>query len=910
MNRKESVFRGLLAGLCLLISGASVLAQDYVLSGSVYNRVDEAEVLIGVHVVYGPAKGVVTDIDGHYQVELPKGEYTITFSYVGFESETIDVTLDRNTILDMGLKPLTIDEVVIVADVARSRETPVAFSTITPSKLQENLASQDIPMVLNSTPGVYATQEGGGDGDAQVTIRGFDSRNVGVLLDGVPVNDMENGHVYWSNWFGLDAVTRSIQVQRGLGASKLALPSVGGTINIITKGVSNRKEGSIKQEFGSEGYLRTSFGYNSGEMKNGWGVSVAGSYKRGNGWVDQTWTEGAFYYLKLDKKIGNHIISLSGYGAPQRHGQRAYQLPISVYDSAYAEKLGIRLAYGPEMSAADSLEVSQNRSKADEGIGRGLRFNQHWGYLTRTNEPGAEQEIITERVNQYHKPQFTLKDFWSISDRLYMSNIAYLSIGRGGGIREKSTTGPGPDGLKDFQSIYDRNIGPGTIAPLFSDSLHAASNYLRMLRNEHNWFGLLSTMNYRLNSNLSFSGGIDLRSYKGIHYEQVYDLLGADYVSPDHIVYDSVDWTDPYPLVGAMLFEGDKNNYHYEGLVRWGGMFFETEYKSADISAFLNVTSSLTAYKQINYLYDINPAIEMFENGYHYYPGFTVKGGMNYNMTDRMNAFINLGYLSKAPSMSNVFDFDNALYTDIENEMIRAIEGGYSYNSPYFSANLNAYYTNWANKPVRRTIPFEQSSDDEERFAVIRVMDAIHKGVELDFVLKVNRKLEFQGLVSLGDWRWNSRDSVDIIDNFRNVVDRTYYNAIGVHVGNSAQTQFAGEIRWEPIDDFYIKPRYTYFSRYFAQFDPASLFDEAIESWQVPSYGMLDLHTGYKFELRNGHIIQLRGNILNALNTTYVATAQNNDTYNGLSLQGFDARSASVFMGLGRRYTVSIGYLF
>jgi outer membrane cobalamin receptor len=130
-------------------------------------------------------------------------------------------------------------------------------------------------MVLNSTPGVYATTGGGGDGDAEVTIRGFSSRNVGVLLDGVPVNDMENGQVYWSNWFGLDAVTRSIQVQRGLGASKLALPSVGGTINIITKGFDSRKEASIMQEVGSDGYVRTSFGYSSGILKNNWSITAA-----------------------------------------------------------------------------------------------------------------------------------------------------------------------------------------------------------------------------------------------------------------------------------------------------------------------------------------------------------------------------------------------------------------------------------------------------------------------------------------------------------------------------------------------------------------------------------------------------------------------------------------------------------
>ena len=111
-------------------------------------------------------------------------------------------------------------------------------------------------MLLNSTPGVYATQQGGGDGDVRINIRGFSQRNVAVMIDGIPMNDMENGWVYWSNWFGLDALTRKIQVQRGLGASKLALPSVGGTINIITKSVDYKKGGTYMQQVSDYGQFK------------------------------------------------------------------------------------------------------------------------------------------------------------------------------------------------------------------------------------------------------------------------------------------------------------------------------------------------------------------------------------------------------------------------------------------------------------------------------------------------------------------------------------------------------------------------------------------------------------------------------------------------------------------------------
>jgi outer membrane cobalamin receptor len=258
-------------------------------------------------------------------------------------------------------------EVDVVADVAIDRETPIAFSNVEPKQIQRELASQDLPMVLNSTPGIYATQQGGGDGDARINIRGFSQRNIAVMIDGVPVNDMENGWVYWSNWFGLDAITQKMQVQRGLGASKLAIPSVGGTLNILSKGIDQKGYTRIKQETGSNGFLRTSVGYNTGRLKGDWGVTFAGSYKRGDGWVDQTWTKGWFYYLKVEKKLGNHMLSLSGFGAPQSHGQRSFKINIADHDKEYARGL---FEGSPELY---DLMAQYNRGQIDQNeLNQGL----------------------------------------------------------------------------------------------------------------------------------------------------------------------------------------------------------------------------------------------------------------------------------------------------------------------------------------------------------------------------------------------------------------------------------------------------------------------------------------------------------------------------------------------------------
>ena len=131
-----------------------------------------------------------------------------------------------------------LDEVTVtsgVIDIAKVRETPIAVSTISPAEITLKVGNLEFPEIMNRTPGVYTSKQGGGYGDSRMNLRGFDQRNTSFLINGQPVNDMENGWVYWSNWQGLTDVASGIQIQRGLGASRLAVPSVGGTISIFTK---------------------------------------------------------------------------------------------------------------------------------------------------------------------------------------------------------------------------------------------------------------------------------------------------------------------------------------------------------------------------------------------------------------------------------------------------------------------------------------------------------------------------------------------------------------------------------------------------------------------------------------------------------------------------------------------------
>ena len=897
------------------------LASQNTIKGVVVDK-KTAETLIGANVVLFNESndlnlgGTVTNIEGEFEFNnLSDNNYSLTISYIGYESENIILKFNEedNLNITIELNPdVLLDVVSIIGDQAEFRKTPVSLSNVKLEKIEKELAGQEIPMLLNSTPGVYATQQGGGDGDVRINIRGFNQRNVAVMIDGVPMNDMENGWVYWSNWFGLDALTRTIQVQRGLGASKLALPSVGGTINIITKGVNAKEGGIIKQEYGSGSYLRTSFAYTTKNFKVG-KFNFAGSFKRSDGLIDQTPSRGFFYYLKWQKQIQNHLFSFSVFGAPQEHAQRKYQTGIAVYDKDFAAELGIDTA---------SLEG-----------GYGLTYNPNWGeyneYEITYDQNGiaidtlfGENKRVNRYTNYYHKPNFNFQHLWKINENSSLTNVLYYSMGKGGGTGYQGGLLTYTENNQiDFQQIYNANsgnylhpfFGDLSIDPLYSTTEHKSTGILYSSINNHYWTGLLSTFNHQINSKLNLASGIDLRTYTGEHYREIYDLLGGDY-------YVGSAGSGSNNSVGAnsihlMLREGDKIYYHNDGLVRWIGGFGQLEYDYGNISAFVNITGSKTAYKRIdyfNYYHDVTEdsvqRTRFAATNWEKFFGYTLKTGANWNIDEFHNIFLNTGLLSKAPRFSNVFNYDNEVYYNIENEVVKAVELGYGYRSKFFSLNLNAYHTQWLNKPQSGTTVLDGGETVSYN---INGIDALHQGIELDFAWKISNSFKYEFLSSFGNWRWNSGDTVNFYLD-QQLLASDYFDAEGVYVGDSPQTQIGSSISYNfklnRNNSGYIKLKGIYFDRFFSDYDPFTL-NEDKEVWEIPSYTLFSLHMGNTIYFENSSL-NFKLNILNLFNTTYISDAQNNSSYVEDTPMNSDAASASVFFGLGRKLITSIEYKF
>ncbi|MFI5204940.1 MAG: hypothetical protein ACHQF2_10630, partial [Flavobacteriales bacterium] len=177
------------------------------------------------------------------------------------------------------------------------------------------------------------------------------------------------------------------------------------------------------------------------------------------------------------------------------------------------------------------------------------------------------------------------------------------------------------------------------------------------------------------------------------------------------------------------------------------------------------------------------------------------------------------------------------------------------------------------------------------------------KGIELDGVYKITRKLSLEGLISLGDWITDTKKKVYIYDANEALVDSVDFSAQKVHVGDAAQTQLGGSIRFEPIKGLYIKANYTWFGKNYANFDPLTLTGTNAdrESWKMPNYSLFDLHAGYEFKCWKLRM-NIGANVMNVLDIHYMTDAQNG--------YDFNVATSLVYFGQGRRFNTSFKITF
>lgn len=822
------------------------------------------EPLIGASIgLKGSTRATTTGLNGTFKLNVGTEQGTVlVISYIGYITKEVTLTGTSDLgIISMQPGANSMKEVVVTGDVAVDRRTPIAATTINQQFIEEKIGTRDIPQLLQGTPGVMATAQGGGYGDSRISIRGFSSGskkgNVALTINGIPVNDMENGSIFWSNWSGLTDVTTSVQIQRGLGASKIIVPSFGGTINITTRNTDMEKGGYIAQSYGSNNLQKTAVLVSTGINDKGWAMTFQGSRNKGDGFADGLNYLGYNYFFNLSKVLSpSQTLSFSVMGATQSHGQR------------------------PQRSIAEYQNAPQD-----------IRWNYYLGV--------KDGKQINPYNNTFSKPVFSLNHEWTISDKSSLATVLYATYGTGGGGSIGGTV-TNPVRVSNFYSPFDFTAVEKSNA---ANPDGSASTYFYSAHNDHTWYGVRSTYRTRIGNDIDFSGGIDLRSYKGTHYEEVTDLLGADYVYNPYTGTTAVgsasgDINNP----NKRAVVGDKIAYYNKDYVQSGGAFMQAEYVKNNFSAFVTLSGSGTADKRVDLFNYLNSDPNQ-SSPYQTFFTYQAKGGANYNINDQMNIFANIGYITKPPYFDNVFQkFTNNVNHGTVTEKLFSYELGYGYKISNFSAKLNLYRSNYADESFSNS--YGDTKTNQLYSVNISGVSELHQGAELELSYKPVKEVTVGGMVSYGDWHYTKDAGPATVFNSNQQVVATVNKVYlkGLKVGDAGQTTAGMRLDIDVLPALRLGTNYNYIANYYSNFVFSNITKPGLTPYKIPNYSVWDLNGVFKFKIA-GLDSYLIGNVNNLLNTKFISDAFDQNAI------GTPA-AVNVYYGLGRTFTTSIKVKF
>jgi len=903
-----------------LISVFLTMMMPMFLYGQVVGTVTDTESnpLAGADVVVqGTELGSAADAVGAYSIDLEAGTYTLTASSIGHASLTVEVEVVEGTVstVDFSLSVSAIEMSALEVLASRADEkTPVAYTTVDKEELEFRLGSQDVPMALNTTPSVYATQQGGGAGDARINVRGFNQRNVAVMINGVPQNDMENGWVYWSNWDGVADAAQSIQMQRGLSAVNLATPSIGGTMNIITDPAAMTKGGKFKQEGGDGGFLKTTVNYNTGLIGEKLALSGTIVRKTGDGIIDGNWTDAWAWYLGSSYQLNkNNRFELYAIGAPQRHGQNLYKQNIATYSQELAGDVDgydtDAFAEGNKFEHEAGRTFSQNWAP----VSSDYTGKQYWYMYGARTTDRHNSNFLNERENFFHKPLVNLNHFMTINEKTRLSSVLYWSGGSGGGTGTygSSFRSPAVEGSRWYASspwTWDWNAAiaanSNNVDTDFDASKNRSKGILRNSINRQDTYGLISKLNYDVSDELELQVGLDWRTAGIEHAREVRDLLGGDYF----VNKSNKNNTTPESQMQGL---GDIIAYHNSTTVDWLGGFVQGKYTKDKINLYGMGGLSSIKYSYQDHFTVANEVVKADAIS-----TFQVKGGIMYDVDDNVSVFANTGYVEKPPIMDNVIYYDGTVASDPINESFISSEAGVNFESDKFAVKVSAYNTDWKDRNLTKAVTTGQGDSGDTDVIFLKGIGQKHQGLEIEGSMKLNDMIRLDGAVSFGKWKFDG-DADGLYTEYDEEAPKqtSYtYTLDGLFVGDQPQTAYVLGTTLTPMNGLRLQGIFKMYDKNYADWSPDSreLSGDADRSqvWQAPAYNRLDLHAAYKLPKIAGYDMTLTGHVFNALDAVYVQDAVDNSQYNGFGDKMHLAHNAEVFLGTPRYVNIGLSVNF
>ena len=697
-----------------------------------------------------------TDMNGVFALKnLTNGKHIVEIRIEGYETQNFPIDLSGK-VIDLG-------NILMYEDISEDQD--LSTVTITDDELNDDTSAADnISGLLQSSRDLYLRTAAFEFSSSFFRIKGLDSDNANLLINGIEMNKLFTGRPQWANWGGLNDVLRNQEFSAGLSASSYTFGGVLGSTNISTRASEYRAGGRVSYASSNRSYNhRVMATYATGLMDNGWAFTVSASRRAGNeGFSDGSSYNANSMFLSLEKKINeNHSINFTSITAPNKRGK----------------------------SSANTQEVYDLK---------GIKYNSYWGY--------QNGKIRNSRMKETFEPILMLNHFWTIDDKTSLNTNVSYQFGKVGNSRI-DYNGSKLDGVDGDGNPYTIGLGGNNPDPTYYqklpsyalrngltnvyeieqnflndgqlnwDALYAAnanpfntgrSAYvLYEDRNDDQQFTVNTILDKEINDNITLNARIQYKSLKSENFAKVVDLLGGNgYLDIDTFA-DSFDEKQNNLLNPLHIAtEGDK--FKYDFIVRSNVMdaFAQAQFKYNKVDFFIAGNVSRTSHQREG-LYQNGgfPTTSLGKSEKKSFTNFGAKGGLTYKISGRHLIDFNAGYLTKAPTVRNTFSNsreNNSTVDGLTSENVLSTDLSYILRTPIVQAKLTGYYTKIQDATEISFFFADGIGGDNTAFVqeILSGIDKKHFGAEFGIEAQVTPTIKLKGAANIGQYTYDNNPNI------------------------------------------------------------------------------------------------------------------------------------------------------
>jgi hypothetical protein len=888
-------------------------SQTFPLRGKVVNAVNGSAIVGAKVTVQGTSVVTQSDNDGVFIIDTKLGDILIV-EYTGMNTTEVVVEGIGDIIVELSVAT-DIGQAVIDAPVI----------SLSAEDIEGDSQSYDISRLLQGSRDVYVSTAGFDFGQARYRIRGYNSENTSVLMNGIPVNDMETGRAFYSNWGGLNDATRLTEGYTGIGVLRNSFGDIGGATNISVRASDYSPTQRVSYSIANRNYRnRLMLTYATGLMDNGWAVTISGSRR----WAQEGYVEGTFYdawgyFLSVEKLLNKkHSLGFVFLGAPSKSGSPGV-VTQEVYDLAGSNY-----------------------------------YNPNWGFQ------GGEKR--NARVGEYHQPLSILTHYWDFNEKTKITTSAAYSFGRGGrtALNWYDSADPRPDYYRYLPSYYVTN---DNLADYYTnmwqndeafrqlkwdDFYNANSKNIYSVRNafgidgntitgnrskymvedrriDHNRLTFTSNVESYLNENIVLSGGLNVILHKGQQFKVVSDLLGGDFWY-DVDQFAERDFDDPnlsqtdLNNPNRLVYEGDRFGYDYTANVNSYDGFAQAEFFYSQFDFYLGANVSQTTFWRTgNYLNPRFPDNSFGDSEKQNFTNYGLKGGATYKITGRHYVTANATYMTRAPYFWNSYIAPRVRDNIVKGLTSETIYGGdlsYIIRSPRIKSRLTVFLTEFKDQTWSRSY-YHEAYRSYINYTMTGI-DKKHMGVELGLDINISPTLSGHIVAGTGDYFYSSRPLVTITrDNDLEVLaDEKVAYLLNYKVGGMTHTAASAGLRYNSPKFWFVGLSGNYFDDIYLDINPDrrtaetlagyvvedGVWQEILDQEKLPSNYTFNIFAGKSWRIKRKYFINLNVSINNVLN--------NNDfSIGGFEQLRFDDRGLDKFAPkyfylYGRSYFINLSF--